>query len=89
MIKWDRYERLPIPTEDSRRRSLEKKVPAQVKTRQGWRYKTEKLMTKYNYNRTSIGKTSPLWSKNNITLERVKLDKKKSEYTEEELHQKT
>ena len=57
MITWDRYERLP--TEDSRRRLLEKKVPARLKTRQGWRYKTGKLMTKYKYKRTSIGKTSP------------------------------
>ena len=45
-------------------------------------------MSRFNYKRAPRGKTTPPWKATNIKLEKVILEKKKSEYTEAELHQR-
>ena len=86
MLTWDRYARLP--EDDSRRKILDKVIPPRLKTRVGWRWKTAKLMDRMSHKRAPRGRQSPPWTRPNIKLEAVQLEKKKTEYSEEELNRR-
>ena len=86
-ITMDRY--LRLPETDSRRQLAERAVPQRLKTRIGWRTKTQK-----NTEEAKIGKiaraevTPPLppWMRHdNLTIAYTPLKKKKSDYQPEEL----
>ena len=85
MITWDNYARL---TPEDSRRLIEKEVPPRLKTRQGWRHKTAKLMTRFDYKRAPKGKIASPWKQVKINLEAVELEKKKLEYTKDELNRR-
>ena len=86
-ILWDRYARLP--ESDSRRQLLDRDVPARLKTRPGWRNMTAPRMRVWsNVRRDTTTPPLPPWETYpNLTFDRVPLEKKKEEYTREELHE--
>ena len=84
MVTYERYARLPV--DDPRRQLIEKNAPTRLKTRLGWRQQTKQRMNEFQFKRAVTPGPSPPWRKNNIKLEAVKLEKKKSEYSSEELN---
>ena len=81
---WERYERLE--DDDPRKIMIKKDVPPpRLKTRQGFRYKTGKLMADLNIHREQQAKPVPPWYEIELTFERVQLEKRKEDYTDEEL----
>ena len=83
-ITWDRFARLP--NNDSRYQLLANRVPTRLKTRLGWRAVTAQRMDNLVIARNLT--TPPLapWRKiSSLTIDAVKLDKKKEEYTKYEL----
>ena len=81
---WERYSRL---REDDPRKIMisEKMPPPRLKTRQGFRSKTEPLMQDLQMVREDQAKPVPPWYETGIVFEKVQLEKKKNEYTSEEL----
>ena len=81
-ITMDKYQRLPA--EDPRRRTLEAKVEPRLKTRLGWRHLAKK-MDVFKSVIKAEQQPSPWTQYKNVKIEKVELEKKKAEYTEEQL----
>ena len=83
-IMWDRYERLP-PT-DSRNQLIKKEIPPRLQTRHGFRIKTKPRMEQWDIERDVTTSSVPPWeTMENLSIEYVPLEKKKSDYTAEQL----
>ena len=83
-ITWDRFSRLPLS--DSRKVLLTTQAPARLKTRLGWRNVTAQRMEGLQISREE--NTPPLapWREfRNLRMEVVTLEKRKEEYSEDEL----
>ena len=80
-IVLDKY--LRLPEDDPRRQLAEKQAPVRLKTRLGWRHnaKSTEICREIKGNEGIC----PWTVTNNICTEKVKLEKKKAEYTEEQL----
>ena len=84
MVLYEKY--LQRENSDPRKIMLEKKVPARLKTRIGWRNKTEPLMKQFSHLKRPITPgPSPPWKTTKLLFEQVALEKKKNEYSGEEL----
>ena len=84
MIKYEEY--LRLEGDDSRKRMLEKTAPTRLKTRCGWRAKTEALMKMFkDLCRAPRPAPTPPWRKTEISFQSVQLDGKKKDHTEEQL----
>ena len=88
MITWERYERLP---ENDKRYCLMKNALRRhgLTTRHGWRYLTGPNMTQFECNRNMPAAQCTPWASPSVTMEEVELDKKKEEYSQDELKQLT
>ena len=86
-ITWDRYARLPDT--DPRKELLCKDTgKPRLSTRFGWRHETAKRMKDWDIPRDTTTPPLPPWREmKNLTLDRVKLDRKKGDYSPEELKQ--
>jgi len=82
-LLWERYRRLP--EEDPRRVLLEKSVTTRLKTRIGWRNTTEPLMEDLEFECFGQIPDIPPWREIGMEFDEVVLDRKKDEYSEEEL----
>lgn len=87
VITWERYRRLG--EEDSRRKLIETEDRTRLTTRHGWRHKTREAATSLVFNREFPEIHIPPWYTNGVEYQKVKLDKKKGEYSKERLHQMT
>ena len=85
-LLWERYSR--CEEEDPRRQTLDIDVPPRLKTRHGWRHKTRPKMQELEINREITAKLSPPWEESGMLFDSVKLEKKKEEYTTEELRER-
>ena len=87
-ITWDKFERLP--ENDSRKNLLTTIVPSRLKTRIGWRNATLNRMRDFELKReTTTTMIAPWKELECLTVEEVTLEKKKGEYSTEELRTKT
>ena len=86
-ILWDKYERLPET--DSRKQLIQIHVPPRLTTRHGFRNTIKPRMAKWADLKRDIttGPTAPWLTLDNIDVQYVPLEKKKSEYTAEELRE--
>ena len=85
-ILWDKYERLPDT--DSRKQLIKSHVPPRLETRHGFRNMTKPRMEKWDIQRDiTTGTTAPWLTMDNIDVQYVPLDKKKSEYTSDQLRE--
>ena len=83
-ILWDRYERLPET--DARNQFIKREVPPRLTTRHGFRIMTQPRMAQWNIKReTSTGPMAPWLTLDNIEVHYVPLEKKKAEYSTEQL----
>ena len=83
-ITWDRYERLP--EDDARNQLIKKEHPTNLKTRFGFRDLTSKrLHHKDIVRETTTPPLEPWQTLPNLQFESVPLERKKEEYTKEEL----
>ena len=82
-ITAERYKRLDEG--DGRRRMMEKKAPTRLDTRAGWRKSTMPAMQEYEVNREISVDKIPPWYVSKANFDAVELEKKKKEYTSEEL----
>ena len=87
MITFERYRRLE--KDDNRRRMMEKEVKCRLTTRKGWRHETKPRMEKYDCYKERDKIRIPPWAKPNIEFEEVELERKKEDYTREELERIT
>ena len=85
-LLWERYSR--CEEEDPRRQTLDIDVPPRLKTRHGWRHKTRPKMQELEINRKITAKLSPPWEESGMLFDSFKLEKKKEEYTTEELRER-
>jgi len=90
MVLWDKYQRLP--EDDPRRIMTNRQVPPPaLVTRRGWRYETEKMIKERGYDDimrdTVTTPTKPWQTFPNLIIDYVPLEKKKAEYTPEDLRQ--
>ena len=84
-ITWDRYARLPAS--DSRNQLLREHVPPRLTTRHGWRNETAARMTEQEIVRETATPPMPPWMKmQHVNVDKVKVEKKKAEYSERELN---
>ena len=84
-ILWDKYQRLP--EHDQRKQLVTAKAPTRLKTRLGWRKQATERMEKLDIKRDVTTGHLPPWRQfNNLTIDKVPLNKPKEEYTEEELY---
>ena len=83
-LLWERYSRLE--EEDPRKIMITKDVPPpRLKSRQGFRHKTAELMKDLHMIRETEAKPVPPWFETHIIFEKVPLEKKKDDYSNEEL----
>ena len=82
-LMWERYRRLP--GSDPRRQLMEREVPARLTTRLGWRHMTGPSMREFEYETFEEVPRIPPWSKAKCEFDAVELDRRKDEYTQEEL----
>ena len=88
MVMYERY--LRLEGQDPRRKMLEHKQDSRLLTRIGWRNRTEPLMREYAHvSRPERPKPSPPWRGAGIDIQMVELEKKKGEYSETELLEKS
>jgi ribonuclease HI len=86
-ILWDKYARLPDT--DARKGLASDAVKTRLTTRLGWRNCTAPRMRVWDIKRDVATPALPPWKElTNLTVEYVRLDKKKSDYTSEELRVK-
>jgi len=83
----ERY--LRMPQNDPRRQLMEKETKVRLKTRQGLRHATEHYPAEANFDRAVTRSMYPPWRNTPLEFDKVALEKKKEEYTEEELRRKT
>ena len=90
MILWDKYQRLP--EDDPRHIMTNKQVPPPaLTTRKGWRHETGKMIRERGYDDimrdTITTPTKPWQTFPNLIIDYVPLEKKKSDYSPEDLRQ--
>ena len=68
---------------------MEKETNQRLKTRNGWRHQMKEKMTPYNFNKNTPRISIVPWCSPIIEVTQVELEKKKNEYTEEELRRRT
>ena len=73
-----------LPDEDPRKEMIDRKAPIRLKTRQGWRNSTQDGEHNRSINRFDQ-QPSPWTQFSNIEVDKVELQKKKTEYTNEQL----
>jgi len=83
-ITLDKYQRMP--DKDPRKQTLERDVKPRLKTRLGWRHHAQKFEVCKSVNRPDQ-QPSPWTQFSNLSIEKVTLEKRKAEYTAEELRQ--
>ena len=83
----ERYMRMP--DDDSRKVLMEKQARVRLKTRKGLRHATDEYPGEANFARAVSRPCLPPWRRTKITFDKVPLDKKKSEYSTEELRTRT
>lgn len=84
-----RERHLRMPQDDPRRQLMEKKATVKLKTRQGLRHATESYPAEANFDRATTRSMYPPWRTTRLVFDKVPLEKKKEEYTEEELKRRT
>jgi len=83
-LTWERFNRLK--ESDGRRRLAGRSNIIRLTTRKGWRNLATIESSKYaTYNKKVERMLVPPWNKPNIEIQRVKLNKRKDEYTTEQL----
>ena len=88
LILRDKYRRLP--GKDKRKVMVEKQAPIRLKTRRGWRHETKNatiILDTPTFNPEEEFRIKPWETFDNVSLKKVKLSKKKSEYLPAELQQ--
>ena len=83
----ERY--LRMPENDARRELMEKKATVKLKTRQGLRHATKDYPVKANFERATTRSFLPPWRGTKLKFDKVSLEKKKEEYSEDELRRRT
>ena len=88
MITWERYNRLP---EEDTRKVLQNSAVRRhgLKSRHGWRYNTGPSMEQFECNRNIPPVNIAPWMEMNAKIESVDMEKKKEEYSPEELKEMT
>ena len=84
-----RERHLRMPQDDPRRQLMEKKATVKLKTRQGLRHATESYPEEANFDRATTKSMYPPWRITRLVFDKVPLEKKKEEYTDEELRRMT
>ena len=88
MIKYEEY--LRLEEDDPRRKMLEKRGAERLLTRIGWRTKTEALMKDFSsVCRAPKPPVAPPWKVTTIDFQAVELEGKKSDYSEDELRERS
>ena len=83
-VLWDKYQRLPET--DQRKQLVTAKAPIRLKMRLSWRKLATERMEKLDIKRDVTTGHLPPWRQlNNLTIDKVPLNKPKEEYTKEEL----
>ena len=82
-LLWERYDRMP--DDDPRKRMLGVEVPPRLKTRHGWKSTTQPGMTDPVYQHHSDIPSIPPWRGVELVFDSVVLEKKKEEYSKEDL----
>ena len=75
-----------MPDKDPRKQTLERTVKPRLKTRLGWRHRAQKFEVCKSVNRPDQ-QPSPWTQFSNVNVEKVTLEKRKAEYTAEQLRQ--
>ena len=84
-----RERHLRMAENDARRQQMEKKATVKLKTRQGLRHATRDYPAEANFERATTRSCLPPWRGTKLKFDRVPLEKKKEEYSEEELRRRT
>ena len=87
MLMRERY--LSMAPNDPRTELLEKEAPVKLKTRHGLRHATDKYPEKAQFARAETKACPSPWRITKLRFDKFPLDKKKEEYTKEELTERT
>ena len=87
MINWEKYARME--ESDAQRLLKEKEVKNRLTTRIGWRNLTKPMMAEFECNRQTPKTRVQPWRRINANFTKVILEKKKENYTTEQLKQMT